>query len=252
MDDVGVRCRQACIFEDEVVRFAWYKFIRGVQLPALFGEVLVSTKSISAGDSVLRYHIAFEEFIVTSARSPSETRTPKIMAAVDSNQATMARMEELREKQRSLRDLYPMDRSASSLSMASSLNNSENSDPNDDPERLARSLSRIKIRRPSSSAAINVDMAKMVNAEETKMGEKDTCTTKVKISTRRQSTGGIISKVYGKTILANYPVQESAVARVYRKTILANYPSPTIKEDSTDRTMSFSDDGSANHSRHSN
>jgi hypothetical protein len=125
--------------------------------------------------------------------------------AVDAGDSPMIILSR-RDKQKSMRDKFPiMNRSASNLSLASL--NGEINDGNTD--KLSRSLSRIRIRRASTS--FKVDMAGVVVTAETKIEEtKTNCETsmserphKSQSSTRDNLTLiNMLSKPTGQTVLA--------------------------------------------------
>ncbi|KAL3926352.1 MAG: hypothetical protein SGBAC_013511 [Bacillariaceae sp.] len=164
------------------------------------------------------------------------------------------RVVELRKRRNSLRDNIPMNRTSSSLSMASLNSDARSAElAEGDPEKLSRSLSRIRIRRPSmqfnSSAQFNVDLNGILDTPEDETKSTTTLTSE-KSREGQSAPSGMIGKAYSKIFLANYPDQErSAFSKVYNKTILANYPVPGSKapsdmENTTQRTLSFSDGAS--------
>ncbi|CAJ1957550.1 unnamed protein product [Cylindrotheca closterium] len=177
-------------------------------------------------------------------------------AAVDQSATIMSsRIAELKERRRSLTNSIPMNRTSSSLSMASL--RSDRSSVEDETEKLERSLSRIRIRRPSLQ--VNVDLNGIVGAEPTIDETKSEMSSVSKTSKQEKSASlaptSMLGKAYAKAILANYPDQQSAVSKVYKKTILANYPVPAESQKSvdsiTERTLSFSDGGSERSGRSS-
>ncbi|KAL3926351.1 MAG: hypothetical protein SGBAC_013510, partial [Bacillariaceae sp.] len=135
----------------------------------------------------------------------------KVADTYDSSIILSPRVGELRDKQRSLRDNFPMDLSSSNLSLASLGGDIDEQDP----EKLSRSLSRIRIRRPSAS--FNVDMSGMVN--EGRIEEQKTNSDTVSVSERSQKSQSstrssltlrnMFSKANGKTVLAVHPAEDS-------------------------------------------
>lgn len=106
-------------------------------------------------------------------------------------------------------------------------------------EKLARSMSKIRIRK--SSKQFNVDLNGIVNVgQAVEQAKRDKSF--VSHEKRNSAPSSILGKAYSKAFLANYPDKESAVSKVYKKTILANYPVPD--DSATVPSLSFSDGGS--------
>ena len=171
------------------------------------------------------------------------------------------RLEMLKEKQRSLRD-NALNRTRSTSSVTSEEND-------DAAERLSRSMSRIRVKRPSETASLDfAGIIQIVNKESSDDRSESSSISKISMSSRTSmvSTKKDNNKVVGlfadpgkKTVLANHPIHEdcngsvtsnqsSSSKRVVgffvepgKKTVLSTY---SIKEEETDTTAECSSDES--------
>ena len=153
------------------------------------------------------------------------------------------RLAMLKEKQRSLRD-NALNRTRSTSSVTSEEND-------DAAERLSRSMSRIRVKRPSETASLDfAGIIQIVNKESSDDRSESSSISKISMSSRTSMVSkkdnnkvvGLFADPGKKTVLANHPIDEdcngsvtsnqsSSSKRVVgffvepgKKTVLANHP----------------------------
>jgi hypothetical protein len=181
----------------------------------------------------------------------------------DSSPSQSSRLNELREKQKSLRESMTLSSSSSQLSLL--FMKSDNSDE-DDAEKISRGLRKIRVRRPSK--AFKVEMNGMVEQielfeggkksnDEKSVSERSTTSQTSTRSSDPLSLRNMFGKVTGKTVLANHPpIKEqdeteldplslkNMLGKAKGKTVLAQHPpakdqDPEVTEQSSDDDESF-------------